>query len=74
MTCDPYDEVKMIVQDLPTSVHAFCYHDDDGDSYIVVNSRLSREQQEEAYWHEMAHISRGEMYNQKYVEYSGRRA
>lgn len=55
--------------DLPNSVHGFCYHDDDGEDYIILNSRDTREMNLKTYNHERGHLERGEMYNQNYIEY-----
>lgn len=57
--------------DLPTSVRGFVYHDDDGDIYIVLNSRLSHEQNLSTYVHELKHIRRGDLDNPNYHEYGG---
>lgn len=57
--------------DLPTSVRGFVYHDDDGEIYIVLNSRLSHEQNLSTYVHELKHISRGDLDNPNYHEYGG---
>lgn len=57
--------------DLPTAVRGFVYHDDDGEMYIVLNSRLSHEQNLSTYVHELKHISRGDLDNPNYHEYGG---
>ena len=57
--------------DLPTSVRGFVYNDDDGEIYIVLNSRLSHEQNLSTYVHELKHISRGDLDNPNYHEYGG---
>jgi hypothetical protein len=58
-----------VLVDLPTSIRGFCYHDDDGETYVVLNSRLTREQNQRTYDHEQRHIARGEMYEPNYHEY-----
>ena len=58
-----------LLVDLPTSVRGFCYHDDDGEEYVVLNSRLTREQNLKTYDHEQKHIERGELYEPTYNEY-----
>lgn len=68
---DAYGEIRVILQDLPASVRGFCYHDDDGSPYIVLNARLSEEARRRAYRHEMKHIESGDMYNSDYTEYGG---
>lgn len=63
------DEPIVILRDLPTSVRGFCYHDDEGRPFIVLNSRLTREIQILTYRHELDHIQHGEMYDITYMEY-----
>lgn len=63
------EEPRVILQDMPTTVRAFCYHDDEGNPYVVVNSRMPKKIQDEAYQHEMGHIERGEMFDPSYHEY-----
>lgn len=59
------------LMNLPTSVRGFVYHDDDGETYIVLNSRLSHEQNLSTYVHELKHIRRGDLDNPNYHEYGG---
>lgn len=59
----------MILQDLPTSVRGFVFLGDDGEPVIVVNSRLTREQNIRTYDHEQNHISRNELNEPTYHEY-----
>lgn len=66
---DEYGEVRVIMDDLPCSVRAVCYHDNDGKDYIILNARMSYSIQQSAYKHEMEHIKRGDMYNANYKEY-----
>lgn len=63
------DERPAIVVDLPTSVHGFVFHDDDGECFIVVNARLTREANVETWIHEKTHILRGDLDNISYLEY-----
>ena len=60
-----------ILDNLPTTVRGFCYHDNDGEAYIVLNARHTREQNRKTYDHEKGHIDRGEMYDEDYHEYGG---
>ena len=60
-----------ILDNLPTTVRGFCFHDNDGESFVVVNARLTREQNRRTYDHEKKHIDRGEMFNEDYHEYGG---
>lgn len=62
---------RVILQDLPTSVRGFVFLDDDGEPVIVLNSRLSREQNLRTIKHEKDHIARGDMHEPDYNEYGG---
>lgn len=61
----------VILVDLPCSVRGFCYHDDNGEFFIVLNSRLTRESNRETYEHEQGHINRGDLDDTSYEEYGG---
>lgn len=63
------EEIRTILQNLPVSIHGFCFHDDDGQPVVVLNARLSAEKRMKAYRHELEHIERGEMYDPTYIEY-----
>lgn len=63
------EEEKALLVDLPTSVRGFCYHDNDGEAFIVLNARLTHEQNMKTYVHEQNHIAAGDMYNPNYREY-----
>lgn len=65
------DENRVILQDLPTSVRGFVFQDPDGNPVIVVNSRLTREQNRRTYKHEQSHIDRNELNEPTYNEYGG---
>lgn len=65
------EEDKAILMDLPTSVRGFCYHDDDGEPYVILNARLSHEQNLQTYDHESRHIRQGDMHEPNYIEYGG---
>lgn len=65
------DENIAILEDLPTSVRGFVFTDENGDPVIVVNARLTREQNRRTWDHEQAHIARGDMFNEDYHEYEG---
>ena len=55
---------------LPASVRGFCYHDDDGAPLIVLNARLTREQNRRTYDHELKHIEDDELDDKTYREYN----
>lgn len=63
------EERAAVLVDLPTSVRGFCYHDEEGEEYIILNARLTREANRETYDHERQHILRGDMFNYQYCEY-----
>ena len=63
------DEYKAMLVDLPTSVRGLCYHDDNGEEFVILNARLTREQNLKTYDHEHDHIERGELYEPTYIEY-----
>lgn len=66
---DEYGETVTRLADLPTGVRGFCYHDDDGRCYVILNARLSSEQNARSYQHELEHISRDDLSATGYREY-----
>lgn len=64
-------EYRTILKDMPVSIKGFCFHDDDGEPVVVLNSRLSAERRMKTYDHEVEHIEKGEMYDTNYHEYGG---
>lgn len=67
----PVTEVPIVLKDLPVGVRGFVCLGSDFEPVIVINSRLSREQQLLTYRHELRHLRRGEMFNEEYHEYGG---
>ena len=63
------EESKVKLMDLPTTVRGYCFHDDDGEEFIVLNSRLTWEQNQITYDHERGHINRNELHDKNYIEY-----
>ena len=59
----------VILQDLPTTVRGFVFQGEDGEPVIVVNSRLTREQNLKTFDHEQKHIRRNELNDPTYDEY-----
>ena len=59
----------VVLANLPTSIRGYCYLDSNGDPVIVLNARLTREQNRRTYRHEEDHIERGDMTNEDYNEY-----
>lgn len=60
---------RVILLDLPTSVRGFVFMGDDGEPVIVLNARLTHEQNRRTWLHERGHIERGEMNDPDYHEY-----
>ena len=65
------DDNTVILQDLPTSVRGLVFLGDDGEPVIVVNSRLTREQNRRTYDHEKRHIAKNQLNEPTYHEYGG---
>lgn len=65
------DDCPVILENLPTTVRGFCYHDENGDPYVVLNARLTREANLKTYKHERKHIDNSDMYEPTYNEYGG---
>ena len=63
------DDVPVVLLDLPPRVRGFVCLGSDYNPCIVINSRLTQEQQLKTYLHEMSHIERGEMDDDDYHEY-----
>lgn len=63
------EKIPAVLVDLPTSVRGFVYHDNSGECRIVLNSRLTREANQETYDHEQLHIEHGDLDNTDYIEY-----
>lgn len=57
------------LENMPTTIRGFCYHDNDGEAFVVLNARLTREQNRRTWDHEQDHIERGDMFNEDYHEY-----
>lgn len=58
-----YDDCIVRLLDLPCSVKAVTALDEDGCANIYINSKLSREEQQKAVRHELAHVSRDDFRN-----------
>ena len=65
------ENVPIVLKDLPVDVRGFICLGSDFEPVIVINSRLSREQQQKTYNHELQHLRRDEMFNEDYHEYGG---
>lgn len=56
--------------ELPTSIHGFSFHDDEGRFIVVLNSRLGILKNRETAAHELRHIMRGDHENKSFIEYA----
>lgn len=63
------DPVPVALVDLPTSVHGFVCLNEYGEPCIIINARMSAEQQKKTWKHEMNHILAGDLDNDNYHEY-----
>lgn len=64
-----HGDVPVVLQDLPTRVRGFVCLGSDFQPCIIINSRMSREQQLKTFRHEMNHILNEEIYDPYYQEY-----
>ena len=65
------EEARIVLKDLPINIRGFICLGSDYEPVMVIKSRMSRERQLETYKHELAHLRRGEMFNEDYHEYGG---
>ena len=63
------NNIPIILKDLPVHVRGFVCLGSDFEPIIVINARMTREQQLRTYKHEIKHLKHGEMYNVNYHEY-----
>ena len=63
-------DIPIVLKDLPVHIRGFVCLGSDYEPVIIINSRLSREQQLRTYMHEMKHIQRDELINDNYHEYN----
>ena len=63
------DPVPTFLKDLPGTIRGFTMLGSDYEPIIILNSRLSVEQQRKTYRHEMKHIVSGEIDDDGYSEY-----
>ena len=63
------DNVPVVLMDLPPRIRGFVCLGSDFNPCIVINSRLSVEQQKKTWIHEMNHIANGDIDNDDYNEY-----
>ena len=55
-----FDYIRVVLKDMPVTIQAFAFDDGFGFYTIIINSRLSKQMQIEAYEHELRHISNGD--------------
>lgn len=54
------EKANTYLLDMPTSIKAFVKSNHDGSYTIIINARLSDEEQKKAYLHELRHIENGD--------------
>ena len=63
------DNTPVILMDLPTTVRGFVCLGEDFNPIIIINARMSAEQQKITYLHEKQHLDSGELWDDNYHEY-----
>jgi len=63
------DQIPVVLMDLPTHIRGFVVLGSDYSPCIIINSRMTIEQQKITWQHEMNHIINGDLDNDEYVEY-----
>lgn len=63
------NNIPIVLKDLPVHVRGFVCLGSDFEPIIIINARMTREQQLRTYRHEIKHLQRGEIYNVNYHEY-----
>lgn len=66
------NDYRVTLANLPTSVRGYVYLESDGVPRIVLNAKLTREQNRITFDHEKKHIECGDMENPDYNEYGGK--
>lgn len=64
-----FEQIPVVLKDLPSRIHGFVCLGSDYNPCIVINSRLTVEQQKKTFLHEMDHIRTGQIDDDNYVEY-----
>lgn len=64
-----HDNIPVILKDLPPHIRGFVCLGSDYEPIIIVNARLSVEQQRKTFRHEMDHIISGQIFDDDYIEY-----
>ena len=54
---------RVVLHNMPTDVRGFLVADAEGGHTVLLNSRLSWEQNRETYLHELRHIEGGDLYS-----------
>ena len=60
MTKGDLEAIRVVYQDMPAAIKGFCKCDDFGEPTIILNSRLSYDQNLATYWHEIEHIEKND--------------
>ena len=62
-------DVPVVLKDLPVNIHGFICLGSDYEPIIIINSRLTAEQQKKTYRHEVDHLLSGQFDDDGYIEY-----
>lgn len=62
--------IRVVLDNLPTSIKGFVFIDSTYSPVIVLNARLPYEVQQMTFYHEWLHIKDGDLDNTDYREYS----
>ena len=63
------DPIPVVLLNLPTTVRGFVTLGSDYSPIIIINARMTAEQQKKTYQHELDHILSGQFDDDDYVEY-----
>ena len=65
------DDYRLTLANLPTTVRGYVFLEEDGMPRIVLNAKLTREQNRQTMKHELKHIENDELTDPTYNEYDG---
>ena len=63
------NDVPVVLKDLPTTARGFVTIGSDYEPVIILNARMSAEQQKKTYLHEIDHLVKGQLDDETYNEY-----
>lgn len=54
------DNINVLLKNMPTTIRAYTVANTDGSYTVIINAKLSTEQQRLSYYHECSHIINGD--------------